>query len=1057
MIKISICDFLPTFIDFDKDTERILGSNLVDHTSLYHKKEYQRYKLEKEEASPTEPGQYMNHQIILSQFLSGNTPYNGILVMHEPGTGKTCLSISIIEKMRNEFPSFKGALVLMKGETLIRNYKKELVDTCTDGRYKITDEEDQMYGYDDEIDELDKMRGELTDKKKVRRINKKVAEYYDFQTFEVFCKMLSEMTDKELQIKFSNLVIVIDEAHHIRITDVKEKDNKDRYNNLHRMLHIVKNVKIILMTGTPMVDKPSEIASLLNLFLPLKDQLPTGDDFNETYMIEEKGTFVINPEKTEELREKLYGKVSFLRSMQSIVKREFIGERLDLEYFNQFPMRMVSDGVQIKHYKEALKKDRDGKGIYINSREANLFVFPNGTYGSEGFKKYTKTRKTAENKIITTISDSIFDPYKGVGSIKEKLEILSRYSIKYATCIKMLLEKEGNHFVYMDFVEGSGAIIFAKLLENFGFNQFKKGQQGGKNTFALLTSKTSSDINKVLSVFNSDENVIGNRIKIIIGTKIVSEGFTFKNVQNVHILTPHWNFSETDQAIARAFRFASHRALEKYNEKEHLPDPIVSIYLYTTIVDENDTLKQDTFSSIDRYMYKFCEDKDISIKSIEYILKTISFDCRLTKTRNVLPSTLDYSRYCEYKPCNYVCYKDDDDDEKGEKPIDYSTYNLYYDSIDMALLIDHFKLIFSDKSYYTLSELYEKCSTVPKYLVIKTIIFCKENKIIINEEKGIKMFLYYEKENIFLSYAIENATFLDTFYSTHIPLQLQFDIDTYIMKHYDKNFPILFKKLKEEENLEQKDKILNMFTDDAKQMILQYCILSDFLNIENVSDIREYIMKKLKSYYFDTENIIVTSKYPITKAKDIEEEKYKEKLTCLDKTKKEEFKKSIVSDDFSIQNIWSKCKSIKYLKDESMSDTDSDSDFSDDLDSELNKFGYQGFDEEGKFKIKKIVEKNKDDRKNPSGFVCVNAKKNILLEIIDQFKIDPESMNKKEVEKTEDQLRDYIKSKEPDIKLDIENMLKDDLIRLSYWVQKTRPQLCQKIKEVFKKNGIFSE
>ena len=64
-----------------------------------------------------------------------------------------------------------------------------------------------MYGYDDEIDELDKMRGELTDKKKIRRIDKKVAEYYDFQTFEVFCKMLSDMTDEELDFLIDDIFL----------------------------------------------------------------------------------------------------------------------------------------------------------------------------------------------------------------------------------------------------------------------------------------------------------------------------------------------------------------------------------------------------------------------------------------------------------------------------------------------------------------------------------------------------------------------------------------------------------------------------------------------------------------------------------------------------------------------------------------------------------------------------------------------------------------------------------------------------------------------------------
>lgn len=95
-----VSDFLPTFIDFDKDTEVILGPELVEKTSLYHKKEFNDYRLKAIENPPSRPGQYMNHQTIISRFLSSNTPYNGLLVMHEPGTGKTCLSVAMIEKLK---------------------------------------------------------------------------------------------------------------------------------------------------------------------------------------------------------------------------------------------------------------------------------------------------------------------------------------------------------------------------------------------------------------------------------------------------------------------------------------------------------------------------------------------------------------------------------------------------------------------------------------------------------------------------------------------------------------------------------------------------------------------------------------------------------------------------------------------------------------------------------------------------------------------------------------------------------------------------------------------
>jgi superfamily II DNA or RNA helicase len=194
-----IIDFLPTYTEFDKDVETILGPDLVDTTSLYHKKEFHDFRLQAIEKRPEKPGEYMNHQIIMARFLSSYTPYNGILVMHEPGTGKTCVSVAVIEKIRSEKSSFRGALILMKGKNLIENYKKELVEKCTDGRYKINDDEDgdeKKVGYDNP--------GSLTANKVRRRINKKLEKFYQFQTFETFSKQLSKMSDKDIIKNYSN-------------------------------------------------------------------------------------------------------------------------------------------------------------------------------------------------------------------------------------------------------------------------------------------------------------------------------------------------------------------------------------------------------------------------------------------------------------------------------------------------------------------------------------------------------------------------------------------------------------------------------------------------------------------------------------------------------------------------------------------------------------------------------------------------------------------------------------------------------------------------------------
>jgi hypothetical protein len=982
-----VSDFLPTFIDFDKDTEVILGPELVEKTSLYHKKEFNDYRLEKIENSPSRPGQYMNHQTIISRFLSSNTPYNGLLVMHEPGTGKTCLSVAMIEKIKKESTIFRGALIIMKGKTLIANYKRELVDKCTDNLYKIEgdmeDDEVELFGYDEE-------EGNLTKNKIKRRINKKLSSFYHFYTFETFSKQLGIMSDKDIIKYYSNMIIVIDEAHHLRIGD--DKEIRAQYSNLHRLVHLVQNKKILLMTGTPMIDSPNEIASLMNLILDEKDQLPVGKEFEKEYMIEKDDKMIMNPKKIEQFKEKLHGKVSFLKSMQSSVQREYVGTKIDLNYFNQYGLELLD--FQREYYLNALKEDREGKGIYTHCREASLFIFPDGTYGSKGFSNYVTEK---EKKL--TMKSSFFEPYKGK-TIEQKLSILATFSIKYANCIRLLLENEGNHFIYMDIAHGSGAIIFCELLKEFGFHDFKKSGKGP--VYALLTSKTSSDIDSALSKFNNYKNMNGEQIKVIIGTKIISEGFTLKNVQHVHIITPHWNFSETDQAIARAFRLFSHDDLLKIK-----PDLVVKIYLYTILL-KKEKLRHDTFLSIDRYMYKFCEDKDISIKSIEYLLKLISFDCRLTKERNTFSSSFNYSRNCEYQNCNYVCYKDE-----NEENIDESTFYLYYSNEEMLSLIERIKELFHDKTYYNIEELILHFK-VSSLLLYKTILYMIDHKIVIYQHQGIQTFLNYKDDIIYLSLFYKNQSLFDIFYTEHIPMTLYFNLDYKIHEFYDHYITQLFQKLKSEKDSKIKNKLFEKFDIFSKELILEYSLLSVKNGFKNINPIREYVIEECKDHILNVDDTTISTL--------LGEGNYR----CLD-TIWEDCKKDILK----------KCgkKSVKTKKDIVYED---------------NEYGYAGmYNDKGQFGIVTLRKDVDDKRKRKTGVNCkLSMKTYQLLKIIHELKIDPPiEIKKKSIEIVKEKL------KETDI--DVDQLTEKELIRMTYWSDFSKDMLCKTIEEFFKEKKII--
>jgi len=457
-ISLKLEDFLPSYPVFEKEyNDPLFKVYTGDYNKInYLKKEFNIDTLDPTEKQPDTSGILLKHQDFLSKFMSRRTLNDSMLVFHQVGTGKTCSAIAVAELSKRINPNLKSTLVLVKGNTIKRNFIKELAFRCTKDIY-IPDN-----------------FNELTSQEKVVRLNKKVNKQYDIRTFETFAKKLSTLTDKLIIDMFSDRDIIIDEIHNIRISHKKKKkDELDVYFQFHRFLHLVKNTKKLLLTGTPMRDTPDEFASVMNLILPLELQLPTGIDFTKQFFDEK---VLINKKQ---LKEAIRGRVSYLRSMESEVVKINEGKTIGkMKKINTIPLSMK--GVQLKSYIEAINLDLGNKkdienvddessGLYENSRQASLFVFPDGSYGTKGFnnKKWINERKgiftlTQELKNILTNN--------GKASNQEKLDILSNFSCKFTEAIREIIKNpDQNIFVYTKFVKGSGAILFGELLKLFEY------------------------------------------------------------------------------------------------------------------------------------------------------------------------------------------------------------------------------------------------------------------------------------------------------------------------------------------------------------------------------------------------------------------------------------------------------------------------------------------------------------------------------------------------------------------------------------------------------------
>jgi len=122
---------------------------------------------------------------------------------------------------------------------------------------------------------------------------------------------IETLSVSKLRKLFANTLIIIDEVHNIRITD----DNRDKRvaKILFQIAQKVNNVRLLLLSGTPMYNSYKEIVWLINL-MNLNDRRATIDIAD---VFDDRGNFRIDPDGRESgmelLVRKATGYISFVR------------------------------------------------------------------------------------------------------------------------------------------------------------------------------------------------------------------------------------------------------------------------------------------------------------------------------------------------------------------------------------------------------------------------------------------------------------------------------------------------------------------------------------------------------------------------------------------------------------------------------------------------------------------------------------------------------------------------------------------------------------------------
>lgn len=1074
-------DFIPSYPYLEKgENPKYNYYNTEYELTNFNKQEFFEDLLDITEERPEEKGVALKHQEFVAKFLSQKTLNNELLLFHQVGTGKTCSAINIAELALSMNPTLSRVLVLVKGETFIKNFNNELAFQCTPGQY------------------IPENYSKLTSKEKVIRLNKNIRSRYEVKTFYKFAQEITTDSDETIEKIYSNRVILIDEIHNIKDYEQKKKEKRVYvYKQLHRFLHLIKNRKIVLLSATPMKDNSNEFASIMNLILPLNMQLPTKKDFNNMFFTDDNKI-----KNDDELRKYIRGRISFLRSMETQLTKMNIGNKVNNLKYTLVDLDKMSP-FQSEIYESAFKKDTsivpikdlkenseenilreksmidiiepeeeleeyelgDSKsGLYDNSRQASLFVFPNGKYGRDGFND-SDNIEGGKNPGFTKKLKNILTKNGTLKSPMDILKEIGKYSSKYERALReIILNPKENCFVYSRFVRGSGLIVFAELLKLLGYKEAKGNEnlnelEDGVMRFALLSEKISTKLENNIKLFNRPENKHGKYIQVLLGSPLISEGRSFMNVRQIHILTPHWNMSETEQVSGRGIRAFSHRDLDE-------KDRNVKIYRHCS------TSINSVVQSIDYLMYEISESKDIKIKQIERICKETAVDCALNKKRNFLVTDKDNSRECEYQSCKYVCENVSDDyiQRKLEgifrdKNI-IDTYNLYYGDKKVKSTINVIQQLFKTHFSIHIKDIMIHFSELSFILLVRSLKYMIQNNIPIFNQYGFICFLKYERNIFFLSDDIQSSnSYFVNYYCKNPPVYSLSKFKSIILENQSNNIENIIEcintlDLNESIKMQNATELILELHLELQEQLIEFSVFSNLIDKSKKEiNIKELCLKLFNSSIIELDDMFVSVHL-------LNEDEYR--FIYKNAKNIEEWKD--ISDGNS-EKILKKIKEKEQEKGEEIKNI------------EDNDFGYYGFmsrdqvfrikqtersiiEEKGKDVMKKIktdqgemwVPDKRKTRPGP-GAVCMTMVPiykilNIIIKMYNKtdYFNPPENFKSPSLKEMKNELIDKAKySKE-----DLDKYNEKDVLTAYYWLTVyKKPIICDNIKNFFEKNNIM--
>jgi superfamily II DNA or RNA helicase len=354
------------------------------------------------------------HQAFVRNFLSFQTPYNSLLLYHGLGSGKTCSAIGVCEEMRDYVKQVgvTTRIIIVASENVQDNFKLQLFD---ERKLKNIDGVWNIKGCigNKLLKEINpnNMAG-LTREKIITQIKNLINSSYLFLGYGQFANYIiktatiepgSYKTDSErkrkminkLKNEFNNRLIVIDEIHNIKMTE--DNENRKVAVNLEILVKAAENMRLLLLSATPMYNSYKEIIWLLNL-MNINDRRGSIEEGN---VFDKNGNF--KPGGEDILIQKATGYISYVRGENPYT----------------FPYRIYPNEFDITStFKKNLYPEYQMNGKKIDNdnilKILDLYLLKIGNIQSYGYKyiidflfnkRNTITTKTGKTRVMPTFEN----------------------------------------------------------------------------------------------------------------------------------------------------------------------------------------------------------------------------------------------------------------------------------------------------------------------------------------------------------------------------------------------------------------------------------------------------------------------------------------------------------------------------------------------------------------------------------------------------------------------------------------------------------------------------